>query len=137
MHFTFPSCLLPMLGMLLFVAGCERPCGPARLGPARIDDISLAHADSDPANWLMYGRTYDEQRFSPLDEINETTIARLGLLWTRELGDTRGLEATPLVVDGAIFTTGSWSVVYAIDAVTGQIRWTYDPGVNRDRARIH
>jgi PQQ-dependent dehydrogenase (methanol/ethanol family) len=123
--------------MLLFVAGCERPRGSARIGPARIDDISLARADSDPANWLMYGRTYDEQRFSPLDEINETTIARLGLLWTRELGTTSGLEATPLVVDGVIFTTGSWSVVYAIDAATGQIRWTYDPGVDRARAKIH
>jgi PQQ-dependent dehydrogenase (methanol/ethanol family) len=82
----------------------------------------------------MYGRTYDSHRFSPLTQINEKTVARLGLAWSRELGSTRGLEATPLVKDGIIYATGSWSVVYALDARTGEIRWSYDPKVPRERA---
>ena len=82
----------------------------------------------------MYGRTYDDHRFSPLNQINEQTVGKLGLAWSRELGTTRGLEATPLVEDGVIYTTGSWSVVYAIDAKTGELRWTYDPKVPRERA---
>jgi quinohemoprotein ethanol dehydrogenase len=99
-----------------------------------MDDARLTSADRDTGNWLMYGRTYDDHRFSPLNEINEQTIAKLGLMWSRELGTTRGLEATPLVENGVIYTTGSWSVVYALDAKTGDVRWTYDPAVPRTRA---
>src|SRR5271163_3991143 len=91
------------------------------------DDASLRSADRDAGNWLMYGRTYDDHRFSPLNQINEQTIGKLGLAWSHEFGTTRGLEATPLVEDGIIYTSGNWSVVYAIDAKTGNIRWTYDP----------
>ena len=100
----------------------------------RVDDSRLRSADEDTSNWLMYGRTYDDHRFSPLNQINEQTVGKLGLAWSRELGTTRGLEATPLVEDGIIYTTGSWSVVYAIDARTGEVRWTYDPKVPRPRA---
>ncbi len=82
----------------------------------------------------MYGRTYDDHRFSPLNQINEQTVGKLGLAWSKELGTTRGLEGTPLIEDGIIYTTGSWSVVYAIDAKTGEVRWTYDPKVPRQRA---
>ncbi len=103
-------------------------------GPGPIDDTRLKSADRDAANWLMYGRTYDDHRFSPLSQINEQTIAKLALVWSRELGTTRGLEATPLVENGVIYTTGSWSVVYALDAKTGDVRWTYDPAVPRTRA---
>jgi PQQ-dependent dehydrogenase (methanol/ethanol family) len=90
---------------------------------------------SDNANdWVMYGRTYDEQRFSRLNQIDEQNVARLGLLWSREFGTTRGLEATPLVANGVIYTTGEWSVVYALDARTGNLLWSYDPKVPRSRA---
>ncbi len=103
-------------------------------GPKTVDDSQLRSADQDDGNWLMYGRTYDDHRFSPLKQINEQTVAKLGLAWSRELGTTRGLEATPLVEDGVVYTTSSWSVVDAIDAKTGEIRWTYDPKVVRERA---
>src|SRR6516164_8790396 len=89
--------------------------------------------DQDSGNWLMYGRTYDDHRFSPLTQINEQSIGRLGLVWSRELGTTRGLEATPLVEDGVIYTTGSWSVVFALDAKTGAVKWTFDPQIDRQR----
>jgi quinohemoprotein ethanol dehydrogenase len=94
-------------------------------------------ADDDTgANWLMYGRTYDDHRFSPLKNINAETISRLGLAWSRDLPTTRGLEATPIVENGVIYTTSSWSVVYALDARTGDVRWTYDPEVPRTHARF-
>jgi len=114
-----------VLPVLLFVS-CSRP--------KTVDDAALRASDQDAANWLMYGRTYDDHRFSPLNQINEQTVSRLGLAWSQELGTTRGLEATPLVEDGILYTTGSWSVVYAIDAKTGTTRWTYDPKVPRERA---
>jgi quinohemoprotein ethanol dehydrogenase len=101
---------------------------------APLGDAELRSSDRDAGNWLMYGRTYDDHRFSPLKQINEQSIGKLGLAWSRELGTTRGLEGTPLVKDGILYTTGSWSVVYAIDAKTGNVRWTYDPKVPRTRA---
>ena len=112
-----------------------------RVGVVLLVTLAVAHAqgpqtgaDRDGANWLMYGRTYDDHRFSPLTQVNEQTISKLGLVWSRELGTTRGLEATPLVENGVLYTTGSWSVVNAIDAQTGALRWTYDPKVPRARA---
>jgi quinohemoprotein ethanol dehydrogenase len=94
-----------------------------------------AKAVTDGADWTMYGGTNDEQRFSPLNQINEQNISQLGLLWDRELGTTRGLEATPLASNGVIYTTGEWSMAYALDAKTGEILWTFDPKVPRARAR--
>ena len=85
-------------------------------------------------DWLIHGGSQDNQRFSPLNQINEQTVSRLGLVWSQELGTSRGLEATPIVADGVIFTTGSWSVVFAFEARTGRLKWTYDPRVPRERA---
>jgi quinohemoprotein ethanol dehydrogenase len=103
------------------------------LGACRSSNTS--RGTDDGAEWITHGRTYDEQRFSPLKQIHEQNVSKLGLAWSRELGTTRGLEATPLVANGVIYTTGEWSVVYAIDARTGQLLWTYDPRVPRVRAR--
>src|SRR6185503_19329408 len=101
----------------------------------RVDDAHLVAADRDTANWLSYGRTYNEQRFSPLRAINDSTVRNLGLVWSHELPTTRGVEATPIVVDGVLYTTSSWSIAYAYDALTGRELWTYDPKVDRSRAR--
>ncbi len=98
-----------------------------------IDDARLRNADADSANWLMYGRTYDEHRFSPLGQINDQNVAELGLVWSKELPTTRGLEGTPLVLNGVIYATASWSIVHAIDARTGETLWTFDPEVPRAR----
>ena len=116
-----------LLSALLFLVSCNPK-------PKTVDETRLRSADQDSGNWLMYGRAYDDHRFSPLKEINEQTVSKVGLAWSRELGTTRGLEATPLAEDGVLYTTGSWSVVFAFDAKTGQPRWTYDPKVDRTRA---
>ena len=88
-------------------------------------------------NWRFYGGSEDNQRFAPLDQINEQTVGRLGLVWSQELGTSRGLEATPMVENGVIYTTGSWSVAYAFDARTGKLNWTYDPRVSREKAYFY
>jgi quinohemoprotein ethanol dehydrogenase len=94
--------------------------------------VSCARRSPDTAgDWLLYGGSIDDHRYSPLNQINEQTVPKLGLVWSRELGTTRGLEATPLVENGVIYTTGSWSVVFALDAKTGEVRWKYDPKVPR------
>jgi quinohemoprotein ethanol dehydrogenase len=92
-------------------------------------------AVQDGSDWAMYGRTTDEQRFSPLQQINEQNISQLGLVWSRELGTTRGLEATPLVSNGVIYTTSQWSVAYALNAKDGTLLWTFDPKVSRANVR--
>ncbi|HCO44713.1 MAG TPA: PQQ-dependent dehydrogenase, methanol/ethanol family, partial [Gammaproteobacteria bacterium] len=105
--------------------------GPAAATPGNVDAPRIIAADQEPGSWLAHGRTYDEQRFSPLDAIDADNVGQLGLAWYADLGTRRGLEATPLVVDGVIYTTGDWSRVYAIDAATGEQIWSYDPKVPR------
>ena len=86
---------------------------------------------SDVANWTATGRTYDEQRFSPLAQINEANVAQLGLAWFADIGLSRGEEATPLVIDGVLYVSTAWSMVKAFDAATGRLLWDYDPEVPR------
>ncbi len=85
-------------------------------------------------NWSKHGFTDHEQRFSPLNQIDDKNVDRLGLVWSFETRTYRGLEATPLVVDGILYTTASWSVVFAIDARTGKEIWNWDPQVPRSYA---
>jgi quinohemoprotein ethanol dehydrogenase len=99
------------------------------------DDARLRAAHSDPHTWLSHGRTYDEQRFSPLAAIDRRNVAQLGLAWSYETRTKRGLEATPLVVDGVLYATASWSVVFALDAASGRELWRFDPQVPRWRSR--
>lgn len=94
-----------------------------------VDADRLAAAGEESSTWLSYGRTYDEQRFSPLDQVNRETVGRLGLAWTYDTGRGRGHEATPLVENGVMFFTSSFSVVYAVDAKSGEEVWVYDPDV--------
>ncbi len=83
------------------------------------------------AGWLAHGRTADEQRHSPLQQVHSDNVAELGLVWSFETGQGRGHEATPIVVDGVMFITAPWSVVHALDAKTGKPIWTHDPKVPR------
>src|SRR5882762_9726402 len=101
-----------------------------------IDAAAPRAGDADAANWTTYGRTYSEQHFSTLKQIDEQTVSRLGLAWSFDLGTRRGLEATSLVKDGVLYTTSAWSVVYAFDARTGQLLWMFDPHVAKDHAKF-
>ena len=103
-----------------------------RAKTATLDAARIEAADAEPGNWLAHGRDYGEQRFSPLDMINADNVSDLELAWYADTNTTRGLEASPIVVDGAMFTTGSWSLVYAHDAKTGEELWRFDPQVPRE-----
>lgn len=89
----------------------------------------LLSAGSNNSEWLTHGRTYAEDRFSPLDQINQDSVAELGVAWSFELDTKRGQEATPLVIDGTIYFTSAWSKAFALDARTGEEKWRYDPRV--------
>ncbi len=101
-----------------------------------VTEERLLAAGSDTSNWLSHGRTYDEQRFSPLDDVNAENVAELGLDWFYEFPTKRGIEATPLVIDDVMVVTGSWSTVFALDATTGEQIWAYDPEVPKAWAGI-
>ena len=96
-----------------------------------IDDAALRNANARAGEWITHGRTYAETRFSPLRQIDSTNVKNLGLAWSFDTDTTRGLEATPIIVDGVMYTTGSWSVVFALDARTGRQLWKWDPQVPR------
>jgi PQQ-dependent dehydrogenase (methanol/ethanol family) len=91
----------------------------------------LENADAEPGNWMSHGRTYSEQRFSPLDQINASNLSRLKLAWYYDIDEYRPVEATPIVVDGVMYSTAAWGVVYAIDAATGKQLWKYDPRTDK------
>ena len=99
---------------------------------AQVDADRLVNADKDPGDWMSYGRSYSEQRFSPLTKINADNVKTLGLAWYYDLDTDRGQEATPLVVDGVMYITTAWSMVKAFDAKTGKLLWAYDPKVGRE-----
>lgn len=96
--------------------------------------------EAPASDWPLHGGGWSEQRFSPLDQINSQTVDELGLAW--EFSDIvyrgrthRGMEASPIVADGVMYLTGPWSVVYALNAQTGQQLWSYDPEVEGAWAR--
>ncbi|MBZ5859619.1 PQQ-dependent dehydrogenase, methanol/ethanol family [Flavihumibacter profundi] len=134
MHNQRLHSLIFLLYFIVFIISCKQHAKPGTLEhikevTAAIDDKALLNADHDPGNWLSYGRNYSEDRYSPLDQVNKENVNKLGLAWSLDLGFKRGFEATPIVVDGIMYVTGAWSKVYAIDARTGKLIWTYDPKV--------
>jgi quinohemoprotein ethanol dehydrogenase len=97
-----------------------------------VDDAVLKNAGKTGTEWLSYGLTPGETRYSPLNQINAANVSRLGLAWSYDIGQGGGSqEATPLVWNGTIYSITNWSVVYAVDARTGKERWRWDPQVNR------
>jgi quinohemoprotein ethanol dehydrogenase len=103
--------------------------------PAAVDAARLLKADQEPQNWLEIGGATGEQRFSPLHRIDDSNVDQLGLAWYLDTETDRGLEATPIVIDGVMYATGSWDVVMAVDARTGRKLWRFDPEVDRAVAR--
>lgn len=140
--------LVPLVGLL--VAACsqeapapapapepEAPAIPAPAGTAgMVDDARINASEmAEPGSWLSYGKDYREQRYSTLTEINRENVAELGLEWYLDLDTIHPLEATPLVVDGVMYLTSAWNITYALNAVTGEEIWRYDPEVPGEFAR--
>ncbi len=102
---------------------------------AAIDNAALNNT-TDGHNWAAWGRTFDEQRYSPLDQINRDNIGRLGLAWSYELDNVWSVSSQPLAVDGVIYIAVGFSEVHAIDAATGEKLWHYNPQVDPLKMRM-
>jgi quinohemoprotein ethanol dehydrogenase len=123
----------------IVAAACSRSNGPPPAAPqapppaprayGAVSSERLLAADSEPGQWMSYGRTYSEQRYSPLAQIDTRNVGRLGLAWFADFDTHRGQESTPLEVDGTIYVTTAWSKVRAYDAKSGAPLWAYDPSV--------
>lgn len=111
--------------ILLSLPGCTS----SKDSPQATRGDRLRNAAKEPQNWLTYGGTYDEQRYSSLGEITAANVKGLGLAWSTDLESDRGQESTPLVVDGTMYVTTAWSKVVALDAATGAVKWRFDPKV--------
>ena len=117
-------------------AGCGSPGAhtaknetPESTAKQTVNEARILHADQEPGNWMTHGRTYNEQRFSPLKQIDAKNIGQMSLAWYFDLDTRRGQEATPVVVDGVMYFTTAWSKVFALNAATGAPLWSYDPKV--------
>jgi quinohemoprotein ethanol dehydrogenase len=121
--------LLRSVYLFACVLGLSTAVAAGADDPAAVNAQRLRKADSEPGQWLTEGRTYEEQRFSPLKQINTETVSKLGLAWYADFDSNRGQEATPLVIDGVIYVSTAWSKVKAYDARSGRLLWAYDPKV--------
>ncbi len=119
---------------LLAIASCgEANKALAPITAAEVNGAAIIAADQRPGVWLSHGRTYSEQRYSPLKQVTPENVTSLGVAWTGDLDTNRGMEATPIVVDGVMYLTSAWSVAYAYNAKTGDRLWKFDPEVDRSR----
>ena len=127
---TTPLVILPFC---LLVLGCQKSAdGDTKVAQtaAAPAAVSASGVLSD-TEWALHGLDVGEQRYSPLDQITRDNVSDLGLAWSFDLYTRRGVEATPLMVDGTLYVSGSWSMVYALDARTGELKWFHDPQVDR------
>lgn len=86
----------------------------------------------ESGDWAKYGRTDSEQRFSPIDQINEKTVPNLGVAWYHEFDTDRGQESTPIAIGNVLYTSTAWSKVFAFDAASGKLLWSFDPEIPRE-----
>ena len=134
------SLVAALVGAPLMLAGglmmAHAADGPKPMGAAAVDTARQLAADKEPGTWMSAGRTYDEQRFSPLTQINQSNVKSLGLAWYSDVDTERGQEATPVMVDGVLYVTTAWSKLYAYNAKTGELLWKYDPKISPSIGQI-
>lgn len=114
------------LAGLMFLFGATADGAPAS---ALVNVDAKRIAAPAPGEWPSNGRDYREQRYSPLSQINTTNVTSLGVAWEYRTHSVRGLEGTPVVVNGVMYATASWGYVFALDAKTGKELWRFDPHV--------
>ena len=122
-------------GVLIFCALTTASRGAATAKPGDVTESRVIAEASSGNDWLVGGRTFDEQHFSPLKQISDKNIGRLGLAWASDIESAMGLATEPIVVDGVIYVSAPQSRVYAVDALTGKVLWRFDPKVRLDRMR--
>ena len=113
-------------------------CADKQTPPESVQATSAVTGDTiiqaSNSGWRSHGRTYAEQRHSPLNAVNTDTVENLGLAWSFDLGESRGIETTPIVHDGVLYATATWNKVYALDAKSGAVLWSFDPKIDKEQA---
>jgi quinohemoprotein ethanol dehydrogenase len=108
---------------------------PGTSTSGNVTPARLKKADLEPGQWMANGRDYGASFFSPLKQINVSSVSRLGFAWQFKTDTYRGMEATPLAVDGVLYVSGNWGTVYAVDAATGARKWAFTPQTDPSFAR--
>jgi len=125
------------LAIAALLAACAPKTPPAPVAPpaGQVNAERLKAADTEPGSWLASGRDAGKTHYSPLQTINRDSATRLGFAWEFQTGTNRGMQATPLVVDGVMYTSGVAGRVYALDAETGKAKWQFEPPLKLKNAR--
>ena len=103
--------------------------------PGHITQSRLLNIESEPGSWLTGGRDYQQSYYSPLTQINKNNVEQLGFAWEYPIDTSSGFEATPIVVDGRLYSSGPKGAVYALDAKTGAELWHFQPKIDEDVLR--
>ena len=116
-----------MSGLCALVLAAASGCVFAAERAANVNARRMADPAATATNWMTYGGTYSEQRFSPLKQIDTSNVSRVGLAWFADYDTNLQQDGTPLAIDGVLYVSTAWSKVYALDARTGKALWRYDP----------
>jgi quinohemoprotein ethanol dehydrogenase len=122
---TISTSQILAIPILLFVVSCTSEKKEVKFNDKAIADESIT------SDWLAYGRTHNERRFSPIEDISESNVADLMVDWFIDLPNDVGLVSTPLVVDGILYFTGTMNIIKAVNAVNGNLVWEYNPEVGQ------
>src|SRR5215470_10234659 len=131
------TCRIISLTPVCLVIGMAIALYSSADSPTKAGDVSEARIISETAegnNWLLNGRTFDAQHFSPLKQMTDRNVSRLGLAWFLDIDSAMGMVAEPIVVDGVIYVSAPLSKVYAVDAGSGKLLWKFDPQVRLNLA---
>ena len=126
-----PSFVAIFFAVAMFFLAPTRGNSPVRSGNVNAERVA---ADTDGANWLLNGRTFDSAHFSPLKQINDRSVSGLGLAWYMDIDSAMGIVSEPIVVDGVAYVSAPQSKVYAVEAAGGKLIWKFDPKVRLDLA---
>src|SRR6202035_705623 len=129
------SALLVMTALLVYLGIYSQGATAEAPTAGNVDARRLAEAHQEPDQWFTPGRDAGGSYYSPLNTIDDQNVTRIGFAWEYQLGTKRGLQGTPIVVDGVMYASGNWGRVYAVDAGNGREIWTYDPGVDGQYGR--
>ncbi|PXX30526.1 quinohemoprotein ethanol dehydrogenase [Arenibacter sp. ARW7G5Y1] len=120
-----PICNICILLILIGIVGCN----PKNKTIGNITEERILNADNEPESWLTGGRDYKQTYYSPLNDINKKNIDHLGFGWQYDIDFETAFQATPIVVDGILFTSGNKGNVYALNAVNGELLWSFKPEI--------
>src|SRR5882724_4639395 len=117
------------IGAVIAITTCSVAAGPSAVKPGDVNEARVLSEAATGNNWLVTGRDFGSQHFSPLKQITDGNIGKLGLAWSLDIDSPMGLANEPIVVDGTIYISASLDRVYAVDAVSGTLLWKFDPHV--------